>query len=92
LQVAGKSGGRGKDAKIKSKSNASSAVIDAAKEAVEKKIEESMVAVAEGMGCKVHNRLCYLKYDGTCGVYTHELAREHAKMLVSIITHFRFSR
>ncbi|KLO04997.1 hypothetical protein SCHPADRAFT_896620 [Schizopora paradoxa] len=47
------------------------------------KIEEATTAIQIGMRCKREHstRLCYLKYDGSCGAYTHEHVLEHATLL-----------
>jgi len=79
LQTTGKSGG--KDLK----SNAHPiAAIDLAKADAQKKIDAATMDVQDSMRCPRHNCLCYVKYDGTCGVYTMNNVHEHAKLLVSI--------
>ncbi len=54
-----------------------------ARKSAQAKLAEATEAIQNGMYCKKHNRLCYAKYDGTCGAYTHENIVEHAGMLVS---------
>lgn len=40
--------------------------------------------VQGGMRCHSnHDRLCYVKWDGTCSTYTMEMVTKHAKLLVS---------
>ena len=55
----------------------------AAKDSASDKIVQATQKIQTGMFCDRHNRLCYEKYDGSCGVYTHDYVLEHAKKLVS---------
>ena len=54
-----------------------------ARDSAQAKLTEATEAIQTGMYCKKHNRLCYAKYDGSCGVYTHGNVLEHAGLLVS---------
>lgn len=59
--------------------------LDARDSAVVKKTESAQ-KIQVGMFCKAHNRLCYQKFDGTCGAYTPDNVLEHATLLVSCTT------
>lgn len=54
-----------------------------ARDSAQAKKTESAQKVQVGMFCKAHNRLCYQKFDGTCGAYTPDHVLEHATLLVS---------
>lgn len=56
-----------------------------AKRAAKDKIIDATRRIQDGMFCKHHNRLCYDKYDGTCGAYTPDHILEHAERLVSFL-------
>ncbi|KLO04689.1 hypothetical protein SCHPADRAFT_896835 [Schizopora paradoxa] len=57
--------------------------MDDAKENAQAKVATCTMAVGKGMFCHKHGRLCYQKWDGTCGVYTHDHVREHATALAN---------
>ena len=54
-----------------------------AKDQANEKIVQAAKKIQTGMYCKRHNRLCYSKFDGSCGAYTNEHVFEHARKLVS---------
>lgn len=56
---------------------------DTAKAAVEKAIASLVQEIEKNLRCNRHDRVCYVKYNGEHGAYTHENLADHAKLLVS---------
>ncbi|KAL5512281.1 hypothetical protein ACEPAG_9375 [Sanghuangporus baumii] len=52
-----------------------------ARDSADEKITQATKSIQAAMFCPVHNRVCYKKYNGTCGVYTPDLILEHAQKL-----------
>ena len=70
----------------RSKETAKAPVVSAgelAKQTARDKILDAEKKVNKGMWCSLHDRTCYIMYNGKHGVYTMENAKEHAKLLVS---------
>ncbi len=52
------------------------------RESVKAKMREAAQQVQAGMFCEKDNRLCYRKYDGTCGAYTPDNVLDHTTQIV----------